>query len=98
MSKIPNLDSLSKAQLEQWVSQNTPVTISSASELFPSRPQDYIEAAELLLHFGLRRLYSLKFLEKGDLEASRLSDKIADGIYRELPGYAKFRMNSGVCP
>lgn len=61
----------------------------AANFLFPSHPKGYVTATEALGAFAMNASVAMTSRLRGDIQAASIYERIADDIYKRLPGYAK---------
>ncbi len=87
----PNLD----AQTEDWLMSfwhvaTTTEPVRLARILFPDRPKGYVTATRDLGHYASNKATAQRCRLAGRIERALCYEDIADGIYANLPTFARW--------
>jgi hypothetical protein len=83
-----NLDDFSIEELDEFVTKAENKTF--AEEIFPTKPQGFVRALNLLQKYAKEKIEAMKHRDKGRIDRAKRFEEKCGNIWRSLPDYAKW--------
>lgn len=90
-NNVPNLDAMEHDDLMSFWQRAIAIRpIKLGRELFPSRPVGYTAATRNLGCYAVNKATAIGLRLRGRIRGALRYEAIADGIYKDLPEWAKW--------
>jgi hypothetical protein len=85
-----NLDLLNIEELQEIVQKAESDVTNYAKELFPTKPQGYVKAVNLLVKYAKAKIEAMEDRLKGRISRADKHQETANNFWRVLPDYCKW--------
>jgi hypothetical protein len=86
----PNLDCMMPEEVAAFAVRYRNATAETAAEVFPSRPDGYVEAVQALARYAARKAYAMRCRAEGHVDTALLEERACERLHDALPPFARW--------